>query len=185
MTFRLSAAVRNAMLDAFESTIGTSMVVKLRTGAAPADVATADSGTVLSTINCPSDYMAAASSGSKAKSGTWEDTSADASGLARHFRCYASNGTTAHAQGLVSMPYAASTAVVVGQQMHNGSNVYVCTTAGTTGASSAPTGTGTGITDGGAVWDYAGPVSMTVDNVNIASGQTVTITGFTLTAPNA
>lgn len=102
MAIQLSVAVRNARLDAIESTIGTAAVLKIRTGAAPADVATADSGTVLATLTLPTDWMAAASSGSKALSGTWEDTSADATGTAAHFRLYASDGTTAHMQGTVT-----------------------------------------------------------------------------------
>ena len=102
MALQLSAAVRNAMLDAIESTIGTSAVLKIRTGAPPASVATADSGTVLATLTLPSDWMAAASSGSKAKSGTWEDTSADAAGTAGHYRIYANDGTTCHMQGTVT-----------------------------------------------------------------------------------
>lgn len=102
MTMQFSTAVRNARLDAIESAIGTSAVLKIRTGAAPADCGTADSGTVLVTLNLPSDWMAAASGGSKAKAGTWEDTSADATGTAAHFRLYASDGTTCHAQGTVT-----------------------------------------------------------------------------------
>lgn len=102
MTIQLSTSVRNARLDAIETAIGVSAVLKIRTGAAPANVATADSGTVLATCNLPSDWLAAASSGSKAKSGTWEDTSADAAGTAAHFRIYASDGTTAHIQGTVT-----------------------------------------------------------------------------------
>lgn len=102
MAIQLSTAVRNARLDAIETTVGTSAVMKIRTGAQPANVGTADSGTVLATLSLPSDWLAAASSGSKAKSGTWEDTSADASGTAAHFRIYASDGTTAHLQGSVT-----------------------------------------------------------------------------------
>lgn len=102
MTIQLSTAVRNARLDAIETAIGASAILKIRTGAAPADCATADSGTVLATLNLPSDYLAAASSGSKAKSGTWEDTSADATGTAAHFRLYANDGTTCHMQGTVT-----------------------------------------------------------------------------------
>ena len=90
------------MLDAIETTIGVSAVLKIRTGAAPANVATADSGTVLATLTLPSDWMAAASGGSKALSGTWQDASADATGTAAHFRIYASEGTTAHLQGTVT-----------------------------------------------------------------------------------
>jgi hypothetical protein len=102
MAVQLSTTVRNARLDAIETAIGTSAVLKIRTGAPPTDCATADSGTVLATMSLPSDWMAAASSGSKAKSGTWEDTSADNAGTAAHFRVYASDGTTCHLQGTVT-----------------------------------------------------------------------------------
>lgn len=102
MALQFSASVRNALLDVIESTIGTSAVLKIRTGTAPATVATADSGTVVATLTLPSDWMAAASGGTKAQSGTWSDSSADATGTAAHFRIYASDGTTAHIQGTVT-----------------------------------------------------------------------------------
>ena len=102
MALQYSVAVRNARLDTVESTIGTSAVLKIRTGAPPATCATADSGTVLATLNLPSDWMAAASSGTKAMSGTWSDSSADNTGTAAHFRVYASDGTTCGAQGTVT-----------------------------------------------------------------------------------
>ena len=102
MTIQLSVSVRNARLDAIETAIGASAILKIRSGAAPADCATADSGTVLATLNLPADWMAAASSGSKAKSGTWQDASADATGTAAHFRLYANDGTTCHLQGTVT-----------------------------------------------------------------------------------
>lgn len=102
MALQFSTSVRNALLDVIETTIGASAVLKIRTGPAPADVATADSGNVLATLNLPSDWMAAASNGSKAKTGTWEDASADGTGTAAHFRLYASDGTTCHMQGTVT-----------------------------------------------------------------------------------
>lgn len=102
MAVKLSVAVRNARLDAIETAIGVSAVLKIRTGAPPTNITDADSGTVLATLSLPSDWMAAASGGSKAKSGTWEDISADATGTAAHFRLYASNGTTQHMQGTVT-----------------------------------------------------------------------------------
>lgn len=102
MAVQLSTTVRNARLDAIETAIGTSPILKIRSGAQPANCATADSGTVLATLTLPSDWMAAASSGSKAKSGTWQDTSADASGTAAHFRIYDSGGSTCHLQGSVT-----------------------------------------------------------------------------------
>lgn len=102
MTIQLSTAVRNAMLDSIESTIGAAAVLKVFQGTLPANCAAADAGTVLATVNLPSDYMANAASGSKAKSGTWEDTSADATGTAQYWRLYANDGTTCHAQGTVT-----------------------------------------------------------------------------------
>ena len=102
MTLQISVAVRNAMLDTIESTIGTSAVLKIKTGAQPANCAAEDTGTVLATLTLPSDWMAAANAGSKALNGTWQDTSADATGTAAHFRVYASDGTTCHMQGSVT-----------------------------------------------------------------------------------
>ena len=102
MALKYSVTVRNARLDAIETTIGTSAILKIRTGAPPANCAAADSGTVLSTVNLPTDWMAAAASGEKSKSGTWEDTSADATGTAAHFRIYDSGGSTCHIQGTVT-----------------------------------------------------------------------------------
>lgn len=102
MTLQYSDAVRNAKLDAVETAIGASAILKIRTGSVPASCAAADSGTVLATVNLPSDWMAAASGGSKSKSGTWQDASADAAGTAAHFRLYANDGTTCHAQGTVT-----------------------------------------------------------------------------------
>lgn len=135
MAFQFSTASRNGALDAIETAIGTSAVLKIRTGVAPANVGTADSGTVLATLNLPADWLAAAAAGAKSKSGTWQDAGADAAGVAGHFRVYASDGTTAHIQGTITA------------------------------------------TGGGG--------DMTLDNTNIAAGQVITITGFTINAGGA
>ena len=103
MALQYSTAVRNAQLDQVEVVIGTSAILRIRSGAPPADCAAADSGTVLATLNLPSDWMAAAAAGSKAKSGTWQDAAADAAGTAGHFRVYDSGGSTCHAQGTVTI----------------------------------------------------------------------------------
>lgn len=102
MAIQLSTAVRNARLDQIESTVGTSARLKIFTGSPPANCGTADSGTLLADITCPSDWMAAASGGSKAKSGTWQDASADGTGTAGYFRLYDSTATTCHMQGTVT-----------------------------------------------------------------------------------
>lgn len=102
MALQFSTTYRNALLDALETTVSTSPILKIRSGAVPATCATADAGTVLASLTLPSDWMAAASAGAKAKSGTWQDTSADATGTAAHWRLYASDGTTCHAQGTIT-----------------------------------------------------------------------------------
>lgn len=133
MSLDILNAAQDAMLDALESYIGTSAVLKIRTGAVPG-IAAADSGTVLATLNLPSDWMAAASGGSKAKVGTWQDASADATGTAAHFRLYKNDGSTPVIEGTVT------------------------------------------VTGGGG--------DITLDDVSIDAGQTVTIAAFTLNGGN-
>lgn len=100
MAIQLSVTVRNARLDALETAIGTAPTLELRTGAAPANCAAADSGDLVASMTLPSDWMGAAANGSKAISGTWEDLSADGSGTVGHFRIKA--GATCHLQGTVT-----------------------------------------------------------------------------------
>jgi hypothetical protein len=102
MAIQLSVAARNARLDAIETTIGATAILRLRTGAPPATCATADSGTIVAALTLPADWMAAAGSGTKAKSGTWQDASADAAGTVGHFRIYDSAGTVCGMQGTVT-----------------------------------------------------------------------------------
>ena len=93
MAVQMNDATRNARLDTIESTNGTSCSLEIRSGAQPATCATAGTGTVLVTINLPADWMGAAAAGAKAKAGTWQDASADATGTAAHFRVYNSQAT--------------------------------------------------------------------------------------------
>lgn len=102
MTMGYSVAVRNARLDVVESTIGTSPVMRILSGAMPATAGTAQTGTVIATLTLPSDWMAAASGGSKSMSGTWSDPSADNSGTAGYFRILDSTATTCHLQGTIT-----------------------------------------------------------------------------------
>lgn len=102
MALQYSVAVRNAQLDAVETTIGTAPLLRIYSGSVPATCATAASGTLLAEMTLPSDWMAAASSGSKSLSGTWQDASANAAGTAGYWRLYDSGGSTCHAQGTVT-----------------------------------------------------------------------------------
>ena len=99
MALQYSVAVNNARLDSVETTTGATAVLRVRTGAPPANCAAADTGTVVATLTLPADWMAAAAAAAKAKSGTWSDGSADANGTAAHFRIYDSTGVTCHIQG--------------------------------------------------------------------------------------
>jgi hypothetical protein len=101
MAIQLAAAVRNLRLDAVETTIGVSAVMQIRSGVAPANCAAASTGTVLSTLTLPSNWMNDAASGTKTKNGTWNDAAADATGTAGHFRIFESTATTCHIQGTV------------------------------------------------------------------------------------
>lgn len=180
MSHLLSAAVLNAMTDAFETEIGISPTLELRGGSPPGAIATADSGTLLATIQLPSDWMSNASAGVKSLLGTWT-VAATAAGKATYYRI--KKGATAHVQGLASMPWQASFNVVAGEYMSNGGNLYRCTTPGLTAASGGPSGTGATITDGTAVWAWqqAG-TDMSFDNTSLAVGQSATVNSFTLTA---
>jgi hypothetical protein len=134
MPLNYSTTLRNNQLDQVESTVGTAAKLQIRSGTKPTACADADAGTLLAELTLPSDWMAAASSGSKAKAGTWQGTGSTG-GTAGHFRIKDSGGTTCHLQGSITA------------------------------------------TGGGG--------DMTLDNTSIASGQTITVTGFTLTAGNA
>lgn len=100
LNLKLGATVRNAVLDAIETSIGTAPVIRIYDGAQPANPAAAITGAQLWTETLPSDWMAAASGGTKALSGTWANT-AGGTGTATHFRIWDSTVTTGHIDGTV------------------------------------------------------------------------------------
>jgi hypothetical protein len=105
MSVQQSTTVRNAKLDAVETAIGVTPVLKFFSGAQPANCAASNSGTVLGTGTLPSDWMAAASGGTKSLLGTWTITGAAGASTGTdigHYRLYASDGTTCHEQGSVT-----------------------------------------------------------------------------------
>lgn len=103
MAIQLSVAVRNARLDALETVAGTAPKLRLYSGTQPANCAAAASGTLLREITLPSDWMSAASAGSKALAGSWTDSSAGTAGTAGHYRVMDSTGATCHEQGTVTI----------------------------------------------------------------------------------
>jgi len=134
MAIQLAELLRNARLDTIETHVGTAPILKLRTGAQPADCGTADSGTVLCSMTLPSDWLNAASTGQITKNGTWSGTASGGGGTIGHFRLYVGPGGT------------------------------VCKMQGSCGI-------GTG--------------DLQLDNTVVADGQTITVTGFTMTDGNA
>ena len=124
MTLAYSTTVKNARLDAVETVIGGTAVLKIRTGSPPG-IGAEVSGTVLATLTLPADWMAAASGGSKAKNGTWEDLSADASGTAAHFRIYANDGSTQHIEGTAGT---AGTDMILDNDVFNAGQAFTVNT---------------------------------------------------------
>jgi hypothetical protein len=114
MTYQYSAAVRNAKLDAVETAVGTLAVVKIFSGAEPANCAAADPAGALVSMTLPSDWMNAASAGAKTKLGTWSAT-ASGTGTAASWRLYASDGTTCHVQGNMTDMTLDNTSIASGQ----------------------------------------------------------------------
>lgn len=103
MTVQWNDTLRNALLDTWESTIGTSAKIRIYSGTPPADETAALSGnTLLVEWSLGSDWMAAASGGSKALTTSNIDQAAAASGTASFYRIYNSAGTTSFEQGTVT-----------------------------------------------------------------------------------
>ncbi|HMN11167.1 MAG TPA: hypothetical protein PKD55_02435 [Bellilinea sp.] len=99
MAIQLSTPVRNAELDAVETAIGASPLLRIYSGAQPANCAAAASGTLLAEFPLPADFFAAAANGVKSLSGTWQEDAAVAAGTAGHFRIYDNGDTACHMQG--------------------------------------------------------------------------------------
>lgn len=105
MALQYSVAVRNARLDSVETTVGTAPLLRLYSGSAPANAAAAATGTMLCQMTLPSNWLADASSGTKALAGSWSGTGDAGAGSgtnAGYFRIYESTGTTCHLQGTVT-----------------------------------------------------------------------------------
>lgn len=103
MAIQMSTALRNARLDAIETTVGTAAKVQIWSGSPPASCADSDSGTKLAEWTLASDWAGAASSGQKSLSGTPLSTTGLATGTAGHFRLKDNAGTTCHMQGTVTV----------------------------------------------------------------------------------
>ena len=179
-----SSTLRTNRVAAIRTTVGSSGVLKIFSGAKPANCAAADPSGLLATITLPATPLSE-SGGVSSLLGTWSAT-ASASGYSQSWRVY-DGSSNCHMQGVVSEAWAQSHAYAVGQQASNANGVYVCTTGGTSSSSGiGPSGTGTGISDGSVVWNYVqAAAELVIGSTNITSGQTVTVTSFSTTAGNS
>ncbi|MGH7103470.1 MAG: hypothetical protein ACREFJ_13845 [Acetobacteraceae bacterium] len=86
---------------------------------------------------------------------------------------------------IVGAAWVASTAVIVGQYATNGGNLYLCSQAGTTASSGGPSGTGSGIVDGSAKWNYgaAGGADITLSSSTITANVAVTMSSASFFVP--
>ncbi|MGA0610100.1 hypothetical protein [Caldimonas sp. KR1-144] len=217
MTVQYSAAVRNSIAEAVEvacngqavsagtgaggSITGAAAQPKLRllTGAAPANPAAAQTGTLLAEITLPANWMADAAAGVKALTGTWQ-ANAVAAGTVGYYRVVDNAGTTCHEQGTCGQQVQLNTNAVTA------ANGNVLNFAATTGVVVGMNASGTGIPAGAVVAAVSGTTvtlshtstagvangatiaftyDITVDNPVLANGQQVTVTAKTITAPNA
>jgi len=217
MTVQHSVAVRNAELEAIEiitngqslgagtgsggSVTGTAAQPKLRilSGSMPANCAASETGTLGLDITLPADWAADASSGTKAKAGTWTGTAA-ADITPGYYRVVNNAGSTCHEQG------PAGVAVPIATNGATSANGNVLNFASTTGVAVGMNASGTGVPTGATVVAVTGTTvtlshtstagvgsgvtvtfapDLVLDAATMTAGQTVTINTKTLTAPNA
>lgn len=186
-------------LDLVESTIGVSPLLRIFSGSMPANCAAADSGTLLATLTLPSDWMNAASGTTKTLLGSWTGTASGGAGATpTHFRIWNSGATVCGVQGTSGINVPLTTSALTA------ANGNILTFASTTGVAVGQTISGTGVVVDSTVIAFTGTtVTMSLSstagvassaaitfgyempvNGTITSGQTITVSSFTLTAAN-
>jgi hypothetical protein len=139
MAVRWSNTVRHAVLDAWETAIGTESILEIWSGTRPTALADSPSGTKLASFTLASDWAEAA------------------------------GATTAGRKNLNNL--ALSTTAIAGAPTN--ATYYRITSSGGT------------VHEDGTITATGGGGDLTIDNVSIASGQTVRVTGWYKTAPHA
>lgn len=104
MAQQFSTTLRTNRGNQFESTIGVSAKLSIRSGAPPANCGSADSGTEIIRYSLASDWANAFSSGAANPWLIGLPLTGAATGAAApgHYRMYATDGTTCHMQGTVT-----------------------------------------------------------------------------------
>jgi len=101
MATKIGTTARNAAADGIVDRVddgASAGYIQVRTGAAPTNPGDANSGTLLATLPMSDPAFGAASAGVATASAITNDSSADASGTAGHFRVFDSNNVC-HIQG--------------------------------------------------------------------------------------
>lgn len=203
MTISNAVALKNATLDQQETTVGTAPKLRLYNGTVPATADTALSGnTLLAEGTLPSDWLAAASAGSKAKAGTWTLTGQSGAGAgtaSTFFRIYDNAGTTCYKQGT------SGANTIINTNALTAANGNVLNFASTTGVAVGQAISGTGIPTNATVIAFTGTTvtmshsstagvanaaaitfgyDLVLDNNSIANAQSITVNTFTITAGN-
>jgi hypothetical protein len=187
----------NAMSD-FNTTVGASGLLKIWTGSMPANCATADTGTLLATLTCNATFGSAASGVITLNSIT--SATAVATNTAGYFRIYPSSATTTNSviQGLifstVSLATSSTTAansnvlnfasggtaflagmLLTGTGILPGTYVLASTATTVTMSQASTAGVGSAVT-------ITGGGDLTLSSTSISTGQTVSITSWSITA---
>lgn len=101
MAVKLSTTARSDRASALNTTIGANAILRIYSGSKPANPATAITGTLLAELTCGSTF-GTVSSGVLTANAITQDSSANATGTASHFRLWKSDGTTAVLDGDVA-----------------------------------------------------------------------------------
>ena len=159
--------------------------LRIYSGAIPADANTALSGQITNaTLTFGATAFGASNNGVSTANAITSDTNAAAAGRPAFARVLETDAITVVWQMFAAVPWAASTAYAVNDNVVNGGNQYRCTTAGTSAASGGPSTTGGSITDGTAVWAYVGAAELVLTpsgGTQIAAGSTVSVSSLTYT----
>ncbi len=101
---KLSAAARNAVLDALADEIGADAVIRIYSGTKPANVASGiGAATLLAELTGGDPFAGSASGGVLTANAITEDSAADATGTAAWFRIFQADGTTSVLDGTVGV----------------------------------------------------------------------------------
>lgn len=202
MSAQFAEDVRNDWIDDLVTRLGSGALMDLRTGDQEANCAASATGTLIAQIALPSTFLSTPSGGSASLSGTWEDTSANATGVVGHYRMTTSGGTCKH-QGKVSqafklttnnttaassnvLKFASASGVTAGMSVYGTGVPTGATVLGVSSGDvtiSAPSTSGVSSSTDIYFGDITGELWLV--NTSITATQPVTVTAWSITMPGA